>query len=148
MSRSISLEVDRHWLFAIGGALWTAVGILLLSYAVAWLAPVNVPLELALGGLGIVLAFVAARFIFRGIASKNIRRIDAGPERASVFAFQPWTSYVVMFSMMALGIVLRRSGVPKPALAVVYAGIGGALMLGGGLYHRRLRRGAPSEGGT
>lgn len=47
--------------------------------------------------------------------------------------------------MIALGIALRHSGVPKPALAVVYAAIGGALMLASGLYHRRVYRDGREE---
>jgi hypothetical protein len=138
--RILSPEVERRWLFAISGVLWTGVGIMLLTYAATWLAPVPVPEEIALGGSGLALAAVAACFLFRGIARKNIERIDNGPGRASVFAFQAWRSYVVMAFMIALGITLRHSALPKPALAVMYAAIGGALMLASGLYHRSFYR--------
>lgn len=134
------LPVQRRWLFAISGVLWTAVGVMLVTYAVMWLAPVDWHLEIALGAAGAVLAIVAARFMFRGIAAKNIDRIHQGPDRASALAFQPWKSYLMMVFMMGLGIVLKHSAVPKPALAVVYAAIGGALMLASGLYHRSFYR--------
>lgn len=132
--------VQRRWLFAVSGGLWTGVGVVLMTYAVMWLAPVGWHLEITLGAAGLGLAAVAARFLFRGIASKNIDRIEQGPDRASLLAFQGWKSYLVMAGMMALGIALRHSAVPKPALAVVYAAIGGALMLASGLYHRRVYR--------
>lgn len=135
-----SPAVERRWLFAISGVLWTGVGVMLMIYAMTWLAPVAVPVEIALGGLGLVLAAVASKFLFRGIARKNIDRIERGPARSSVFAFQEWKSYVVTAGMIALGITLRHSAVPRPALAVVYAAIGGALVLAGGLYHRRFYR--------
>lgn len=134
------LPVQRRWLLAISGFLWTAVGVMLVTYAVMWLAPVEWHLEIASGAAGLGLAVIAARFMFRGIAAKNIDRIHRGPGRASILAFQPWKSYLIMVSMMGLGIVLRHSAVPKPALAVVYAAIGGALMLASGLYHRSFYR--------
>jgi hypothetical protein len=136
--------VERRWLFVISGVLWTAVGAMLMVYAFVWLAPVALHLEIALAAAGLTLAAVAARFLFRGIVRKNIDRIEQGPERASIFTFQPWKSYLVMFGMMGLGYVVRNSGVPRPPLAVVYAAIGGALMLASGLYHRRAYRGGRS----
>jgi hypothetical protein len=136
--------VERRWLFVISGVLWTAVGAMLMVYAFVWLAPVALHLEIALAAAGLTLAAVAARYLFRGIVRKNIDRIERGPERASIFTFQPWKSYVMMVGMMGLGFALRHSGVPKPALAVVYAAIGGALMLASGLYHRRAYRGGRS----
>jgi di/tricarboxylate transporter len=141
----ISPAVERRWLFAISGVLWTAVGAMLMTYAFVWLAPVGLHLEIALGAAGLAIAAIAARYLFRGIARKNIDRIERGPDRASVFSFQPWKSYVLMVGMIALGIALRRSGVPKPALAVVYAAVGGALMLAAGVYHRRAYRDGRDE---
>jgi hypothetical protein len=78
------------------------------------------------------------RFVFGGIVRKNIARIDLGPARASAFAFQGWKSYVVTVFMVGLGITLRHSAIPKPELAVVYEGIGLALLVTSLLYDRRL----------
>lgn len=64
--------VERRWLFAVSGVLWTLVGAMLMAYAFVWLAPVGLHLEIALGAAGLVLAAVAARFLFRGIVRKNI----------------------------------------------------------------------------
>jgi len=113
---------------------------MLIAYAVMWLAPVEWHLEMTLGAAGLALAAVAARYLFRGIAAKNADRIEQGPERMSILAFQPWKSYLMMVFMIGLGITLRHSALPKPALAVVYAAIGGALLLASGLYHRRFYR--------
>lgn len=132
------LCVDKRWLFAIAGVIWTAVGVLLLAYAATWLAPVALPLELELIAGGLVVAAIFVRFMFYGIVRKNIARIDNGPTRASAFAFQGWKSYVITAFMIGLGIVLRYSSLPKPGLAVMYEGIGLALLLTSLLYHRRL----------
>jgi len=132
------LPVGRAGLFAIAGIIWTAVGILLLTYAATWLAPVALPLELELAAGGLVVAAIFVRFVFSGIVRKNIARIDAGPECASIFAFQGWKSYLITAFMIGLGITLRHSALPKPGLAVMYEGIGLALLLTSLLYHRRL----------
>jgi hypothetical protein len=141
----LRLDVDRRWLFAIAGVVWMAVGVLLLGYAVTWLAPVSVSLEIELGIAGLGVAAVFALFVFRGIVRKNIARIEGGPARASAFAFQGWKSYLVTVLMIVTGVVLKRSAIPKPDLAVVYLGVGLGLMITSGLYHRHLwgtRRGA------
>jgi len=138
LAERAALCVDRRWLFAIAGVIWTAVGVLLLAYAATWLAPVALPLELELMAGGLVVAAVFVRFVFYGIVRKNITRIDEGPARASAFAFQGWKSYLITAFMIGLGIVLRHSPLPKPGLAVMYEGIGLALLLTSLLYHRRV----------
>lgn len=136
--RRALLHVDRHWLFAIAGVVWTGVGLLLLAYAVGWLAVVRPPLALTLAAVGAVVAALFVRFVFSGIVRKNIARIEQGPARASAFAFQGGRSYLIAASMIALGIVLRHSALPKPGLAIVYEGVGAALLLTSLAYHRRL----------
>ncbi len=46
-----------------------------------------------------------------------------------VFAFQSWKSYLIVVIMIAMGIGLRHSPIPKPYLSVLYIGIGLALIL-------------------
>ena len=140
MADRMRLDVDRRWLFAIAGVIWTAVGVLLLTYAVTWLRPVSVSLEIELTIAGLAVAAVFVRFVFHGIVRKNITRIQEGPARASAFSFQGWKSYVITVFMIGLGITLRHSSLPKPALAVMYMGVGLALLLTSLLYHRHLFR--------
>jgi hypothetical protein len=134
------LAVDRCWLFAIAGVIWTGVGVLLLAYTASWLAPLPLWLTGVLAAAGLAVAALFVRFVFGGIVRKNIARIEQGPSRASAFAFQGWRSYLVTAFMVGLGITLRHSSLPKPELAVVYEGIGVALLLTSLLYHRRLVR--------
>jgi hypothetical protein len=138
IAERLRLDVDRRWLFAIAGVIWTGVGILLFTYAVTWLAPVALPLEIEFSIAGLAVAAIFLRFVFHGIVSKNIARIEGGPARASAFSFQGWKSYLITVGMIALGILLKRSSIPKPDLAVMYLGVGLALMLASGLYHRHL----------
>ena len=138
LAERLRLDVDRRWLFAIAGVIWMGVGILLLTYAVTWLAPVTLPLEIELSIAGLAVAAVFLRFVFHGIVSKNIARIEGGPARVSAFSFQGWKSYLITVFMIVLGIMLKRSPIPKPDLAVMYLGVGLALMLASGFYHRHL----------
>ena len=138
LAERMRLDIDRRWLFAIAGVIWMGVGILLLTYAVTWLAPVSVPLELELTVAGLAVAAVFLRFVFHGIVTKNIARIEGGPARVSAYSFQGWKSYLITVFMIVLGIVLKRSPIPKPDLAVMYLGVGLALMLASGFYHRHL----------
>ena len=140
LSERMRLDVDYRWLFAIAGVIWTGVGVLLLTYAVSWLRAVSVPLEIELTVAGLAVAVVFVRFVFHGIVSKNIARIESGPARVSAFSFQGWKSYLVTVLMIAMGIALRHSSLPKSALAVMYLGIGLALLLTSLLYHRHLFR--------
>ncbi|HEX9093185.1 MAG TPA: hypothetical protein VF902_04305 [Coriobacteriia bacterium] len=136
-SRRISATVSRRTLTLVAGLVWSGVGIMLIALAATWLAAVPVSAELGLGGLGAVLAW---QLLFRGLALRNLVRLSAVRERASLFAFQAPRSYLIMVSMIALGVVLRHSAVPKPDLAVAYAAIGGALFLSSLSYHARLLR--------
>lgn len=134
----LRLDVDSRWLFAIAGAIWTGVGVLLLSYAFSWLQPLRMFQEIGLVLAGLAVAAVFIRFIFRGIVRKNIARIEAGPKRRSAFAFQNWKSYLITVFMIGLGIALRHSPLPKTWLAPMYLGIGLGLLLTSLLYHRHL----------
>jgi hypothetical protein len=139
-AQRMSIPVERRWLHATAGAVWTGVGVLLITYAVIWLAPDAPLVELTFAALGLIVAALFVRFVFAGIVRKNIARIEAGPARVSIFAFQGWKSYLIAAVMIALGIVLRTSALPKDWLAIVYEGVGVALLLTSLLYHRQLVR--------
>ena len=49
---------------------------------------------------------------------------------------QVWRSYLIVIVMIAMGIDLRHSPLPKPYLAVLYGGIGMALVLSSVRYLR------------
>ena len=55
-----------------------------------------------------------------------------------MFSFQAWKSYLLVAFMIALGITLRHSALPRPILAGVYLAIGGALFLSSLRYYRLL----------
>ena len=132
--------VPKCWLFAIGGLLWSGVGVMLIATAIHWLIPQGIINGLAYGAAGLTISIIILRQRFGRLALRNINRLNKLPKRGCVFAFQNWKSYLIILFMIALGYTLRHLPIPRPPLAVVYIAIGGSLVLGSLHYHRRLIR--------
>ena len=139
--------LPKRWLLIVAGAMWSAVGIMLLNYAVTWLTlSFSIP-AILLGVLGIILSVMVNRWGFSKIALKNIERFLALNDKACLFSFQAWKSYLLILVMVSTGIFLRNSAIPKVYLAVVYTTIGGALIQASVKYYTRffsLNRGGGS----
>jgi hypothetical protein len=133
-------SVSKRWLLIIAGLMWSAVGILLISYALGWLSALELVPELAWGAAGAILAVIVYRFGFSNIAHKNIRRIKAVAEKVCVFAFQEWKGYGIIVVMMTGGILLRASSLPRAPLAALYLTIGGGLLLSSLHYYSHFAR--------
>ncbi len=87
---------------------------------------------------GIVTALVVHHFGFLRIVDKNLDRISRLPAKPSPLAFISWKSYLIIIVMVAMGIALRHSPIPRHYLSVIYTGIGGALFLSSIRYFRFL----------
>jgi hypothetical protein len=132
--------VPRRWLLALAGLVWTAVGLGLGRLALGWLADVQWPWSVLLVLSGLFLGLLIHRFNFSRVARKNIERICRSNERPCLFSFQAWHSWLLVALMIALGVILRHSPLPRPVLAVLYAAIGTALFAGSLQYYHRLCR--------
>ena len=93
-------------------------------------------------GAGVAAAVVTSHFGFFKVVDKNLGRISRMQGKRCAFSFMSWKSYLLVPVMIAMGVALRHSPIPKPYLAVLYLGIGGGLMLSSIRYFRRSRRGA------
>lgn len=122
-------RASRPLRMALGGLVWSAVGLLLLGMGGTWLAAASglVRLELALPAA--VVAVLAWRFGLSRVAERNLRRLQEGPERACVFGFQPPRSWLIVALMITMGSLLRHSALPRLWLAPVYLSMGGALLM-------------------
>ena len=121
--------VGKRTLLLLSGLVWIAVGFMLLRFAYLWLHTEGGGRAVILGGAGLLLALLIHHFGFLKVVDRNLGRILPMEGRKCVFAFQPWRSYLIVAVMIALGVSLRHSPLPKPYLAVLYIGIGMALVL-------------------
>ena len=128
--------VNNHFLVLLAGFVWMLVGCMLLFLAFSWLSissVINVWLYMI---SGVILALLVHHLGFLKIADKNLHRILLMKGKRCVFAFIPWKSYLIIVVMMAIGATLRHSLIPKHYLAVLYIGIGLALVLSSVRYFR------------
>jgi hypothetical protein len=136
--------VSKDLLLFLAGIAWICVGIMLLRFAFTWLSASSGIHIYGLVAAGAILALCVHHFGFLKIADKNLQRILLMNEKKCLFAFIPWKSYLIIGMMIAMGSVLRHSSIPKHYLAILYIGIGLALILSSirylRIFFREIRR--------
>jgi hypothetical protein len=130
--------VHKNVLMLLAGLLWIGTGFMLDAWSYSWLKTEKVDALLAAAGVGFLLALLIHHFGFLRIVDKNLGRILPMEGRRCVFSFMPWKSYMLIFCMIFIGIVLRHLPIPKLVLSVLYIGIGTALILSSVRYLRVL----------
>lgn len=128
----------KYILLLLSGLLWAFAGSMLLLFAITWLTDENTSYPFVFASSGLVLGLLIHFFGFSRVVSKNLKRIAEMPEKPCIFGFMSWKSYFLIIFMMSLGISLRLSPIPKPYLAIIYTGIGSALILSGSRYFRMI----------
>jgi hypothetical protein len=132
--------VDKRFLVALSGIMWSGVGIMLCTLAVAWLFRTAAQTGIWFGSAGIMLSLMVHHFGFLKIVDRNIERILAKEGKVCIFGFQPWKSYLMIAIMIGMGTALRHSSLPRQYLAIVYIGMGGAMLLSSIRYFRTFFR--------
>ena len=127
--------VGRTFLLFLAGIVWACVGIMLILLAFSWLSAADGNIYIY-AAAGISLALLVHHFGFLKIVDKNLRRILQMKGKSCFFAFIPWKSYLIIFIMVMMGALLRHSVIPKKDLAILYIGIGLALLLSSVRYIR------------
>lgn len=115
-------SVKKECLFLPAGLMWLGVGVMLCSMAAVWLSRYFHPGIFLVAG--IAAGLIIYRFGFSGMAKKNISRISLLEGKRCFFSFMTLKSYLIVIIMMALGITLRHSSIPRDLLSVLYNGIG------------------------
>jgi len=132
----MTLKADRKYLVMVAGLMWCGVGIMLMTFAEAWLGRYTGRYVYLFYLAGFLAAMPIHLFGFLKLADRNIERLKEITEKTSVFSFITVKSYFTIIFMVALGITLRHSSIPKQYLSVVYNGIGLGLFLSGMRYIR------------
>lgn len=134
--QKLNPAVDRKYLILLAGLMWCGVGIMLVCFAVSWLEQYQGHGTLAFYAAGFILAMPVHHFGFLKLADKNLKRLLKIQDRKCLFSFLTWKSYLIIIIMVALGITLRHSAMPKQYLSIFYNGIGLGLFLSGIRYFR------------
>lgn len=124
---------------AMAGAVWTAVGSMLMSWAIGWLGAVSFASALTLASTGAIAGLGAWRGM-RILALNNIERLKQMPERGSVLSFISGKSWLITAFMVVMGSTLRHSALPKVWLSIPYLAMGLALFLASLAYYQHLSR--------
>ncbi|HAG15406.1 MAG TPA: hypothetical protein DCG69_02635 [Bacteroidales bacterium] len=129
-------KASKNVLILISGLLWSGVGLFLIRLAFRWVVKLTQSeMILAIFG-GLILGSAIAYFGFSGLANKNIERINQYQNKVCIWAFQKWSSYILIAFMMSLGIFMRNASfIPKFLLSPLYIGIGFALFLASFRYY-------------
>ena len=138
LSEKFKPAINKKYLLLLSGSMWIAVGIMLISFAYKWLNEYTGNLKDLFTILGVLIALIIHHFGFLKVVDKNLGRISALKDKPCVFSFMSWKSYILVAVMVTLGITLRHSSIPKQYLAVLYIGIGLALILSSVRYFRVL----------
>ncbi|MFH1983631.1 MAG: hypothetical protein ABIL58_17450 [Pseudomonadota bacterium] len=135
---TLTPAVDKRVLLLLAGVMWLGVGLMLVRLAWAWLSAPGIRGAMDYAGAGIAAALVIHHFGFLKIVDKNLGRILPLEGKRCVFSFMSWKSYVMVAVMIAMGVLLRHSSIPKSWLSVLYIGIGLSLVLSSIRYLRVL----------
>jgi hypothetical protein len=111
---------------------WSAVGIGLAGAGLAWTLRSAASGSAAAGSLALAgaVGLAKGRWVLAPRATANVRRIAGASGRRPIVSFFSPLAWGLVAAMMALGWVLRHSGVPKDVLGPVYAAVGSALLVG------------------
>jgi hypothetical protein len=127
--------VDKKILILMSGLLWMFTGIMLISFTIRWLSA-SAFKEQALYFSAGILAAIPIRAGFMRLVNKNLKRLLPISGKRCFFSFMTWKSYLIIPVMVAMGITMRHSSMPKQYLSIIYNGIGLGLFLSGIRYLR------------
>lgn len=134
--QKLTPSVNKKFLVLTAGLMWCGVGVMLILFATSWLKLFHGKGEYGYYVAGFLLAMPIHHFGFLKLVNKNLRRLLPLEEKKCIFSFITWKSYFVIAIMMAMGITMRHSQIPKQYLSILYNGIGLGLFLSGLRYMR------------
>jgi len=129
-------SAPKSALLLIAGLMWIGAAIILDGLSYSWLAKEKPTYAFIAAVIGFVCALVIHHFGFLRLVDKNVERILPMEGARCVFSFISWKNYILIAIMILIGFSLRHLPIPKLYLAVLYIGIGTALLLSSVRYIR------------
>jgi len=129
-----------HWiLVALASIIWLAVGLFLLNLGAGFIVGGGGSglLSLSLVGIGLILGLLKGRTVLAKAANRIVDRILTLPQPASILLVYGRRTYILIFSMMGLGVVMRLTGVPELVRGTVLVAVGTGLIHAGVAIFRR-----------
>jgi len=132
-------KVHKNILILISGIMWTGVGLFLIRLSFRWFHLLSKNELIFVIIAGVLSGIAIAYFGFSNLVIKNINRINTYKKNVCVWAFQKWTTYLLIIFMISLGIFMKNvSFIPKFLLSYIYIGMGLALFLSSFNYYHFL----------
>jgi len=131
-------RVSKHYLLLVAAIVWTFAGGMLLFRGFTFHE--TLPHHWFIGLIaGIFAGLLFFRFLFNRISSKHVFRIqNLNIEHPCLFSFFSFRSYLIMFSMIVLGVLLRKSGlVSNEYLSLMYITMGIPLLLSSFRFYKK-----------
>ena len=123
-------RVSKRYLLLVAALVWTFAGgmLLLRGFSTDHASEPNWTLKIVFCLVGGLLFY---KVMFDRISSKHVKRIKSmETERPVVFSFFNLKSYIMMFSMITMGVTFRLTGLVSPVhLALVYVTMGIPLLM-------------------
>ncbi len=133
-------QTSRSVRLAVAALIWSMVGSGLLAGGAwfAWTAGWKTAAAAIISGLA--LGFLKGRFLLEPIVLHNAGRIGSGPGSAWLGAAFSLSSWAIAAFFMAVGMVVRKSGLAMPLIGFIYVAAGSGLLYGSFAGWRAWRR--------
>lgn len=123
-------SVSKRFLCLTGAAIWAFAGyrVLKITVKAISLSTVSSWIIIPAGLIGLAIFFT---LVFRRVTKRNVKRIDSmKSEKPCIFAFISWKSYLMIFFMIGLSVLVERFQLMPPFVAgVFFIALGGSLLL-------------------
>lgn len=126
----IKISASAKTQLFVAAMIWSLVGFGLLGFGLKWLLGSGSEWIWLLLLVSILIGGSKGLFVLRKTANRSINRIQNRGDGTCIFGvFSIW-SWLIVGVMMAMGRLLRGSGLTDDVLGAIYAGIGIALIAG------------------
>lgn len=114
----------------LAASMWTLVGFGLLGFGLKWLIGSESKWILLLLLGSVIVGGIKGKFILNKTAMRTINRVQSRGDGTCIFGvFSIW-SWLFVVMMIALGNILRMSGLSDDILGAIYSAVGVALIIG------------------